>query len=721
MDVQSMLCLIVESANKVVAGSAAVIYTFDLKENAFDPASRVSAGERLARIHNDAPRPDGIGMRAIQRGLRVISYEENDLQINPEIEKADARVVACFPLIVAQQPVGALYIYLFEERHFTHLEELMVDNFVNLAAMAIYQACRLDSFRRDLARKEEELNRLQRTGYLISSRLGLKETLEAILRMALEVTNAKYGIFRLMDKAGQNLISHAIAGDELSRPQVNALPVDEHSVMGWVAVNQQPVCIYDLKSEPWSQIYYPLDADMQMRSELAVPLINASGRVEGVLNLESPQVGAFSEQDRHLLQSLANQAVIAIEEVRLLDALQEVAQLMITHPSQVVLARLVELASDLLNASASMIWLLEDDWLVLQAASGSFEHEKRLPLHNSLTGQAVLTRSVVMTDDMSTDERFNRPDLARAQGWARALIVPLIGGEAGEPIGAFSLYSVSSSPGHFAESEWDKKVLTCLAHYAVLTVQNAAQIEALRTAQEQRAMAETFAAVGDIAANLLHQLNNKVGTIPVRIQGIQDKRQLLLADDVYLATNLAEIERSANEAMQVMRQNLSHLRPIHLAEVNVAACVDGAIEAANVPDDVEIEVEGLDGLPAVIAGQRSLELVFSNLIENAIDAMKGQGGDIRSSRRLIKIRGSLRHRMVEISVSDSGPGIPPELHGRIFELNYSNRSQARPGKLGFGLWWVKSLVARLGGSVSVESDGTHGATFRLRLPIVDQK
>jgi signal transduction histidine kinase len=543
--------------------------------------------------------------------------------------------------------------------------------------------------------------------------------------MALEVTNAKYGIFRLMDKAGQNLISHAIAGDELSHPQVNALTVDEHSVMGWVAVNQQPVCIYDLKSEPWSQIYYPLDADMQMRSELAVPLINAGGRVEGVLNLESPQVGAFSEQDRHLLQSLANQAVIAIEEVRLLDALQEVAQLMITHPSQDVLARLVELASDLLNASASMIWLLEDDWLVLQAASGSFEHEKRLPLQNSLTGQAVLTRSVVMTDDMSTDERFNRPDLARAQGWARALIVPLIGGEAGEPIGAFSLYSVSSSPGRFAESEWDKKVLTCLAHYAVLTVQNAAQIEALRTAQEQRAMAETFAAVGDIAANLLHQLNNKVGTIPVRIQGIQDKRQLLLADDVYLATNLAEIERSANEAMQVMRQNLSHLRPIHLAEVNVAACVDSAIEAANVPDDVDIEVEGLGDLPVVIAGQRSLELVFSNLIENAIDAMKGQGGDgrgdCRGNCRMIKIRGSLRHRMVEISVSDSGPGIPPELHGRIFELNYSNRGQARPGKLGFGLWWVKSLMARLGGSVSVESDGTHGATFRLRLPIADQK
>jgi signal transduction histidine kinase len=42
----------------------------------------------------------------------------------------------------------------------------------------------------------------------------------------------------------------------------------------------------------------------------------------------------------------------------------------------------------------------------------------------------------------------------------------------------------------------------------------------------------------------------------------------------------------------------------------------------------------------------------------------------------------------------------------------------RKGKLGFGLWWVKTLTARLGGSVSVESDGVHGTTFRLRLPAI---
>ena len=61
-------------------------------------------------------------------------------------------------------------------------------------------------------------------------------------------------------------------------------------------------------------------------------------------------------------------------------------------------------------------------------------------------------------------------------------------------------------------------------------------------------------------------------------------------------------------------------------------------------------------------------------------------------------------------MSDNGPGIPPELHERIFDFNFSGR-QAHAGKLGFGLWWVKTLMARFGGSVTVDSDGQHGTTF----------
>jgi GAF domain-containing protein len=714
--------LIVESLVQVIpAALAASIRSYDQVRGtiADQPLAAVSGWSATAGGDRIFRQDENLGRRALKQRRRVLSYEEQDLAFHPSLVEAGIRVVACYPLVVADQDVGALYVYLGEERAFSPSELLILAVFANQAALALYQARWLRDVERDLARTEDELSRLRRAGLLISSRQGLEQTLDAILQMALEVTDAHYGIFRLVDAGGQNLVTRALAGEHLDRPLVEALPIEANSVMSWVARQREAVCIRDLRAEPWSDIYYPLDAELEMRSEVAVPLINASGRLEGVLNLESPVVGAFGDADRRHLQSLATQAVIAIQEVRLLDALQEVAQLLLTRPCQQVLDRLVELACELLNAAASAIWTLEGDELLLQVASTGHRRGDRLPLQGSLTGQAILSGGPVTADNLRTDSRFHRPDLAAAQDWARALVVPLLASNGGTPdgvpIGAFSVYSTSPELGRFAESEWDAKVLTVLAHYAALAVHNAARQEALRQAQERHAVAETFAAVGDIAANLLHQLNNKVGTIPVRVQGIQDKCRAAVLADLYLAANLEEIERSATEAMQTVRENLSHLNPIRLTPVDVAVCVANAIQLADLSSRIAVEIAELDSLPTVMAGERSLTLVFANLLDNASEAMGGTG--------VVAICGAARADHVEIQVSDSGPGIAPELHDRIFEFSFSrgmsrgasNRGHRR-GKLGFGLWWVKTLMVRLGGTVMVESDGQRGTTFRLMLP-----
>jgi signal transduction histidine kinase len=705
------LQLIVDSAIHVVPGSSAVIYTYDQAAGAFEKESRVSAeadGHTPSSTirPDDAPRPGGIGMRTIQRRRRTFSYEEPDLNVHPYHAERGVKAVACFPLIVAEQAVGVLYIYLFEEREFTHLEQLMLDNFVNQAAMAIYHARRLAGIRRDLVRKEDELNRLRRAASLISSRLRLEETLESILQLALEVTNAQYGIFRLLDKSGEFLVTRAVSGLYPDRPMIENLPLNGNSIMAHVARTRESLLIPDLQEEPWRDIYYPLDASLKMLSELAVPLINASGRLEGVLNLESPHLRAFSEDDSHMLQSLATYAVTAIQEVRLLDALQEVARLVLSQPCQHVLDHLSAAANDLLNASSSVIWLLEDNGLTLAASSGDYPHGDRIPLQGSLIGRAVLLKKPVAINNLNLDLNLYDPD--QVEGWSRALIVPLLIGDHREALGAFSVFSADAEASRFTESEWDEKVLTCLAHYAVLAVQNESRQQALRASQEQHWVAEAFAAVGDISANLLHNMNNKVGTIPVRVQAIQDKYGHMLEADSYVANHLAEIERSAMEAMQIVHENLSHLRPIRMENVRVAACVNEAIQSTQLPASVEIELHGLEDLPTVMAGRQSLTFVFKNLIENAIAAMHAHG--------LVMIRGSSGAAWVEVSVTDSGPGIPPEIHDKIFELNFTGRPGIHPGKLGFGLWWVKTLMTRLGGSVMVESDGQYGTTFHLRLP-----
>jgi signal transduction histidine kinase/transcriptional regulator with GAF, ATPase, and Fis domain len=658
----------------------------------------------------DFNHPKGMAARAFSRKQHVLSIQEGDLPLEP------AEFVACFPLMFGQDDLGALYTERDDPDPYTEVELAALDNYAILSAMTLAASLRTQQALQEQARKEKELRRLRRAGMMISSRSSLKETLETILYMAMEVTEAKYGIIRLVDHSGEFLLTQAFAGERLGKPAVEALRIDENSITGWVALKREPLVIADLSEEPWRSIYYPFDLELTMRSELAVPLIGASGRLEGVLNLESPQVNTFSKQDRYILQILATQAVAAIQEVRLLDALQEISSLLLTQPLQEIMQSLVAKACDLLNVPHSLLWFLDQGELELKAGTLTELAGARIGLADSLAGQAILTGQPLANG--LNDRHFADLDFfSHIEPSSAALIVPLFAAgqdlKTASPLGAFAVFSRANDGRDFEQAEWDKKVLSILGHYAALAQQFAAHLEALRSAQEQRSVAEAFAAVGDIASNLLHRLNNKIGTIPVRVEGIQDKSQAALAQDAYLSKNLEEIEQSALDAMEIVHDSLFHLRPIEFTSVQVQDSVEEAISSANLPAGIKVESHHLADLPPVYAGPKRLSLVFVNLLENAVDAMQGVG-DIHVSGRTLDQR-------VEVRVSDTGPGIPPELHERIFELNYSSRSGETPGRLGFGLWWVKTLMARFGGSVNVESDGRSGTTFVLLLPRMERK
>ena len=709
---EGLLNLVVNSVVCIVPGSCAVLFLYDATRESFLPASRAAAGERLmiSDPNQDLPRPQGLGWRAVNRQRRVLLEEEPDLNLPVHRQREGATTAAAFPLIVARRVVGVLYVYLYEPRSFTPMEIFALENFTNQAAMAIYHARQVERAREAIWRRDEELVRLRRAGMLISSRPRLEDTLDTILRMALEVTNAEYGSFRLVDASGDYLLPSVVIGKSIHGQKAEKLPVDTGSVTGWVALHRQPLCIPDVREEPWAKMYSPLDPGLEIRSELAVPLISASGRVEGVLNLESPIPGAFSEEDSHLVQALANQAVIAIQEVRLLDALQELTEKLLTEPCQIVLHHLVAKACHLLNAATAAIWLLEGDDLRLVAALEGHQHAEVLPLNNSLIGRAVLHREVVISTNLPEEAWFFRPELARQQGWQRALVMPLVGRrEAARALGAFAVYSTQRDPGHFIESDWDKKVLTILARYAVLAIESAERQAAIRAAHERQMLSETFAALGDVAANLLHQMNNKLGVIPVKIETLQEKSRATLEEDVYLARNLEEIKETTRNAVNALQESLILLHPIQPSPVSILACVQGALRSTSIPEGIEVTLVNLEQLPWVIASEPNLRLVFQNLIENACEVLEGQGK--------IEIAGRAEGDWVEVKVSDNGPGIPSDIQDRLFELHFSSR---KPSHIGFGLWWVKTLMTRLGGSVKVRSHPARGTSFYLRLPVASE-
>ncbi len=685
--------------------SSAVVWVFDAFRQEFDPRSRVSAGEPPGASFDDFPRPGGIGLQAIRRQQRILSYEPGAADIHPAKVRAGATALVCTPLIVGSEVVGAMYVYRCDQRRFTEVELLILDNVGQLAAIAIHYGRKVGGLNQALARKVREMERLRRASNLISSRTNLDETLQEILTIGLELTGAQYGSLEFFDRRQNILAPKALAGSEERPANTPGLPLDENSVIGWVGLNRRSLRIDDLQLPPWNDIYRPLPADREMRSELAVPMIGAGGGLEGIINIESPQPFAFSQEDRHLLEALAAQAVIAIQEIRLLDAMQEIVQVLLTAQYDDLLRLIIDRACELINVSAGSIWIVaEPDTLVMRQSTEADRIGERISLKTSFTGEAVRLRQPVTIDDIRLHSRFMRPDLARKKGWVSAIVVPMLTADDQQnPVGSFSLYTSE----HRDFSDWDKKMLSFLSNHAAVAIKDSELLRQLKEAQERQATAESMAAMGDVAANLVHQLNNKIGAIAVRVQGVQAKCAGVLAENHYLAENLQQIAGSTRQALAIVRESMAPLQPANPQPLRVGNCVAQALARAALPPSIAVSVTNLEHLPAVLASEKQLELVFYNLIDNAGKALTGAGE--------LSISGWQRDDFVAVAISDSGPGIPPERQHAIFEFAPA-AEQTGASRLSFGLWWVKTFVNRFGGRIELASEPGHGSTFTVWLP-----
>ena len=169
------------------------------------------------------------------------------------------RTSACYPLMVGGQAVGALYIDLRTARQFTEHELLLLDTFVHLAAVAIYNTRQFEGMNRALRRKVAELERVQRADRLISSRRNVDETFREILNAALNLTGAEYGSFRLLDKNAGLLRLRALVGGDPDGQRTSLPPDVQSGVVGWVARQRQPARIDDLPAAALGRDISPPD------------------------------------------------------------------------------------------------------------------------------------------------------------------------------------------------------------------------------------------------------------------------------------------------------------------------------------------------------------------------------------------------------------------------------------------------------------------------------
>jgi signal transduction histidine kinase len=246
---------------------------------------------------------------------------------------------------------------------------------------------------------------------------------------------------------------------------------------------------------------------------------------------------------------------------------------------------------------------------------------------------------------------------------------------------------------------------------AELRASNAARVEAyqqLLALREQMARSEQLAAVGQTAASVAHQVGTPLNLISGYVQMMLAQDSLDPRD----SQRLKIIQQQIARVSDAVRTLLDRARPSATRDrLDVAALVD-RLQAISEPrhraSRIRMIATAAPGLPPVLANGPELELALLNLVSNAVDAM-ADGGELR-----IDARATGTPARVEVTVSDTGTGIPDDLLPRIFDP-WVTTKERRHGT-GLGLSITRDVVQRLGGAIEVSTRLGAGTAFKVTLP-----
>ena len=236
--------------------------------------------------------------------------------------------------------------------------------------------------------------------------------------------------------------------------------------------------------------------------------------------------------------------------------------------------------------------------------------------------------------------------------------------------------------------------------------------EQLQRQQEALLQREKLAAMGSLLASVAHELNNPLAILMVQSDLLREE-----AGTGPLAERAAKITQAAERSVRIVKSFLTLARqraPERAAmELNdvVAAAVELLAYSLHV-DNIEVDCHLAAELPTLWADPHQLQQVVVNLLSNAHQAMQAMA----TPRRLtIATAADATRRRVQLTVADTGPGIPHDLQQRIFEPFFTTKP---PGLgTGLGLSLCQGIVESHGGTIHVESAPGQGAVFRIELPV----
>lgn len=230
--------------------------------------------------------------------------------------------------------------------------------------------------------------------------------------------------------------------------------------------------------------------------------------------------------------------------------------------------------------------------------------------------------------------------------------------------------------------------------------------QALEQAQTQLIKTEKLASLGQLAAGVAHEINNPLGTITIYAHILQKN----LDKDDPRREDVDLIISEANRTKEIVQGLLSFARDTKLrpGPMNINDLLDDVLGlVVNQPlfHNIHIEKDFSEELPTIIADETKLKQVFLNIILNAAQAMEGKG-------RLI-ITTKIEQNYIKIRIQDTGPGIPPEMMGKLFSPFFTTKEKGT----GLGLAISYGIIERHMGKIDVETELGKGSAFIINLPI----
>jgi len=743
-DVQPVFDAIAKAATALCVAENAGVFLFDGRLIHF--AAHYNWTERdLIALREAFPRPPGPGTVTSQAILTRAVAHTTDIAADPTYEMRGFvdegfHTIMSVPMLRDGDPIGAISVTRREAVPFSDRQVALLKTFADQAVIAIQNVRlfkELEARNGDLTVALEQQTATSEILRVISqSQTDVQPVFDTIVESAARLCDAVQGNLQRFDGEGMHMVAaHNMSPEswDLARRQY-PMRLDRTRAASRAVLNRAVVNIPDVLEDPeYDQVITRVG---DWRSILSVPMFR-EGKAIGAITVARAATGRFSENQVDLLKTFADQAVIALENVRLfkelqtrtieltqsveqLTALGEVSRAVSsTLDVETVLDTIVSRASQLAGADGAVIYEYDEgtEHFHVRSTHGFdaqfVEAIRGVPVRKGegTPGRAAQMREPFQVADITVPGAYEGGlrSIILGAGYRSALSVPLLREE--EVIGTLTL--TRKTAGEFSPAIVE--LLKNFATQSALAIQNARLFREIEDKGRQLELASKHKS--QFLANMSHELRTPLNAI----LGYTE----LLLDGIYgevsekARETMGRIERSGRHLLALINDvlDLSKIEAgqltLSLADYSLSEIVNTvvtAMEPLAAAKGLALRVALDPGLPLARGDDRRLSQVLLNLVGNAVKFT--DAGEVR-------IEGKVSDGAFLVLVSDTGPGIAAEDQARIFdEFQQVDSSNTRKkGGTGLGLSIARRILALHGGRIWVESAPGQGATFSFTLPV----